>query len=57
MYIPDTQVGMKTTALTLFLNSFFFFRPAAALCDDCSYHSNNLGSLCKSEQFSEVLLT
>ena len=30
-----TQVGLKTTALTLFLNLFFHFLPAAALCDDC----------------------
>ena len=30
---------------------------AAALHVTCGNHSNNLGSLCKSEQFSEVLLT
>ena len=32
----DTQDGLKTTALTLFLNLFFHFLPAAALCDDFS---------------------
>ena len=32
----ETQVGLKMTALTLFLNSFFHFLPAAALCDDFS---------------------
>ena len=32
----ETQVGLKTTALTLFLNLFFHFLPAAALCDDFS---------------------
>ena len=31
-----TQVGLKMTALTLFLNIFFHFLPAAALCDDFS---------------------
>ena len=36
MYIMDIQVGLKTTALTLFLNLFFYFLPAAALCDDFS---------------------
>ena len=36
MNIMDTQVGLKTTALTLFLNLFFHFLPAAALCDDFS---------------------
>ena len=36
MYIMDAQVGLKTIALTLFLNLFFHFLPAAALCDDCS---------------------
>ena len=36
MYIMDAQVGLKTTALTLFLNLFFHFLPAAALCDDFS---------------------
>ena len=35
MNIMDTQVGLKTTALTLFLNLFFYFFPVAALCDDC----------------------
>ena len=30
----DTQVGLKTTALTFFLNLFFHFLPAAALCHD-----------------------
>ena len=33
----ETQVGLKTTALTLFLNLFFYFLPAAALCDDFSF--------------------
>ena len=32
----ETQVGLKTTALTLFLNLFIHFLPAAALCDDFS---------------------
>ena len=32
----ETQVGLKRTALTLFLNLFFHFLPAAALCDDFS---------------------
>ena len=32
MYIMDAQVGLKTIALTLFLNLFFYFLPAAALC-------------------------
>ena len=33
----ETQVGLlTTTALTLFLNLFFHFLPAAALCDDFS---------------------
>ena len=32
----ETQVGLKMTALTLFLNIFFHFLPAAALCDDFS---------------------
>ena len=32
----ETQVGLKTTALTLFPNLFFHFLPAAALCDDFS---------------------
>ena len=32
----ETQDGLKTTALPLFLNSFFHFLPAAALCDDFS---------------------
>ena len=32
----ETQVGLKTTALTLFLNLFFHFLPAATLCDDFS---------------------
>ena len=32
----ETQVGLKMTALTLFLNLFFHFLPAAALCDDFS---------------------
>ena len=32
----DAQVGLKTTALTLFLNLFFYFLPAAALCNDFS---------------------
>ena len=30
----ETQVGLKTIALTLFLNLFFHFLPAAALSDD-----------------------
>ena len=34
MYIMDTQVALKTTTLPLFLNLFFHFLPAAALCDD-----------------------
>ena len=29
----ETKVGLKTTALTLFLNLFFNFLHAAALCD------------------------
>ena len=32
----ETQDGLKTSALTLFLNLFFHFLPAAALCDDFS---------------------
>ena len=32
----ETQDGLKSIALTLFLNLFFHFLPAAALCDDCS---------------------
>ena len=32
----ETQDGLKTTALTLFLKLFFHFLPAAALCDDFS---------------------
>ena len=32
----EAQVGLKTTALTLFLNIFFHFLPAAALCDGFS---------------------
>ena len=32
----DAQVGLKTIALTLFLNLFFYFLPAAALCHDFS---------------------
>ena len=32
----DAQVGLKMTALTLFLNLFFYFLPAAALCNDFS---------------------
>ena len=32
----EAQVWLKTTALTLFLNLFFHFLPAAALCDDFS---------------------
>ena len=32
----ETKVGLKTTALTLFLNLFFNFLHAAALCDDFS---------------------
>ena len=36
MYIMDAQVGMKMIALTIFLNLFFYFLPAAALCHDFS---------------------
>ena len=32
----ETQDVLKTIALTLFLNLFFYFLPAAALCDDFS---------------------
>ena len=32
----EAQVWLKTTAPTLFLNLFFHFLPAAALCDDFS---------------------
>ena len=32
----DAQDGLKTTALTFFLNLFFHFLPAAALCHDFS---------------------
>ena len=32
----DALVGLKTIALTLFLNVFFYFLPAAALCHDFS---------------------
>ena len=32
----DAQVGLKTIALTHFLNLFFHFLPAAALCHDFS---------------------
>ena len=34
MYIMDAQVGLKTIALILCLNLFFYFLPAAALCHD-----------------------
>ena len=36
MYIMDAQVGLKTNALILFLNLFFYFLPAAALCHNFS---------------------
>ena len=36
MVLMDAQVGLKTMALTLFLNLFFYFLPAAALCHDFS---------------------
>ena len=36
----DTQIGLKTTALTLFLNLFFYYLPAAALFDDFSLVDN-----------------
>ena len=36
MYIMDAQVGLKTIALTLFLNLFFYFLPEAALCPNFS---------------------
>ena len=36
MYIMDAQVGLKTIALTLFMNLFFHILPAAALCHDFS---------------------
>ena len=36
MYIMDSQVGLKTNALILFLNLFFYFLPAAALCHNFS---------------------
>ena len=32
----EAQVRLKTTDPTLFLNLFFHFLPAAALCDDFS---------------------
>ena len=32
----EKQDGLKMTALTLFLNLYFHFLPAAALCDDFS---------------------
>ena len=32
----ETHVVLKMTALILFLNLFFHFLPAAALCDDFS---------------------
>ena len=32
----ETQVGLKTTGLTLSLNSFFHFLHADALCADLS---------------------
>ena len=35
-YYGDTSFGLRTTALTLFLNLFIHFLPAAALCDDFS---------------------
>ena len=34
VYIMDAQVGLKTIALKLFLNLFFYFLPTAALCHD-----------------------
>ena len=36
VYKMDAQVGLKTIALILFLNLFFYFLPAAALCHDFS---------------------
>ena len=36
LHYMETQVGLKTTAMTLFLNLFFHFLPVAALCDDFS---------------------
>ena len=36
MYIMDALVVLKTIDLTLFLNVFFYFLPAAALCHDFS---------------------
>ena len=38
--IMETQVGLKTIALTLFLNLYFYFLPAAALCHDFSLVDN-----------------
>ena len=35
-YIMYAQVGLKMIALTLFLNLFFYFLPAADLCHDFS---------------------
>ena len=32
----DSQDGLNTIALPLFLNIFFWFLPAAVLCDDFS---------------------
>ena len=32
----DSQDGLKTIALPLFLNIFFYFLPTAVLCDDFS---------------------
>ena len=36
MYKLDAKVGLKTIALTLFMNLFFYFLPAAVLCHDFS---------------------
>ena len=36
VYKMDAQVGLKTIALILFLNLFFYFLSAAALCHDFS---------------------
>ena len=39
VYKMDAQVGLKTITITLilFLNLFFYFLPAAALCHDFSF--------------------
>ena len=55
----ETQVGLKTTALTLFLNLLFHFLPAAALCDDFSFvnsvETDKVDSTNRCEALKEVM--